>query len=94
MKIDPALWFKVQNELTFLGMRFSLPNEQRNCPMIYAGFFDEMWQWLVSLTSYQLYATEYPSVVKRASIASKSSQLVDRIQADLVSKGLIEEGSV
>lgn len=62
--------------------------------MIYAGFFDEMWQWLVSLTSYQLYATEYPSVVKRASIASKSSQLVDRIQADLVSKGLIEEGSV
>ncbi|MBP7005730.1 hypothetical protein KBB27_01230, partial [Patescibacteria group bacterium] len=94
VKTNPALWFKVQNQLTLLGMRFSLPNEQRNCPMIYAGFFDEMWQWLVNLTSYQLYATEYPSVFKRASIASKSSQLVDRIQADLVRKSLIEEDSV
>lgn len=93
VKIDPNLWFQVQNELSFLKIRFVLPNEQRNCPILYAGFFDEMWQWLSDLTSYQLYATAYPSVIQRVSTVSKSSQLVGHIQADLVSKGLIEDAS-
>ena len=33
---------------------------QRNCPVVYAQQFHEMWDWLCKLASYQLYNTTYP----------------------------------
>lgn len=79
-----SVWFATSNRLELLNNESEA--QQRDCPMIYAGYFPQIWRWLTEIVSYQYYSTRYPQVTDRK--PSKDA-FAERIRAELKEKGLI-----